>query len=423
MFKQSIYIVFLKIFEFIVAISSLFIITSGISPVLYSIIAMKALFDGIMIFIPNLGAEDIFIRNFLYWKDNNDLFKISYYYKFALKIKSTLIPLIEGILIILIFFYFSKIYDESKNLVLFLYYFAFTSIFTSYSNTYKLFHIGTNNYLVVHLSSFFFNTLYRIILLFIFSFFGIYIYLILFPIGEIIQYFFLRYNFKERKELLKVKIPLKDFISKILSMKKFIGFNYVNFTKQYLDKIMISVLLPIQVFSTYSLAVQFETIGKSTLESFFDPLIQKIVSLKSNNIRLTTYHKNLSIIRYLFVILSLMAIFSYHFSGQYLISVLGLDNYPYLYYYVFFVLLTILISLFSIIERPIIFLLFNPSYKIFISISALVSLIAYVLAFVLPLNNLYLVRVFSAIIYNVIILFLFRKSGGVKNEKNIYFDV
>jgi O-antigen/teichoic acid export membrane protein len=422
MYKQSAFILIIKVIEISVSFISLLIVTSNMSPVIYSLIGIKIIYDGAMILLTNLGFEDIFIRNYLSWKQvESQLSNI--YYTYIIRTKKIINPIIFLILVLVSFTYFNLIFKGESIYLIVLIYYAVTSVIVSYSNSFKLILRGVSNFLVIHISSLVFVTLYRVLILIVFLRFGNITYLFLLPIGECIQLVFLycysikKYKFKE------VKINIKEYFNKVRVQINYIRQNYINFGRHYLDKIIVSLLFSPTIFATYSLSVQIENILTTSLESFADPLIQKSVEFKNHNPKLVKYSNNLYKARRLGIPLFLVGLLTYILIGQKMINIIGLNDYEYLFVFGLFVIIILFITLEGILEKGFVTLLFESKYRLFISIIGVISIIPFFFVGILPEYLAYGTRVLSTLILVISIKIVFYRKGGLKNEENIHSDV
>lgn len=421
-FNESSFILIIKILDIAVSFVSLFYITSNLSPALYSLVGIRSMYNSIMMILSNVGAENIFMRNYLYWKKMDMYDEIDFQYSLSFTFKIILGPIILILPIILSVYYW--IYKYNSNILLggILIYYSIISLVYSFTSTYKLILMGTGNFISIYLGNFYFLTIHKLIIICLFKYIGDVGYLILFPLGEVFLIIFYRYKLKKLHEFRFSIINVRILIDKIKELKNYIKENYINFVKQYLDKLLTSILLRPEVFATYNLAIQIEDIFKSIIESFFDPLVQKTVKYKNDNKNLVNSIKKINKHRLYILTISIIGIIIYIFIGNYLIKILGLDEYDNLYKYILFVMINAIIIISCKIEGSVIALFYNSKFRVCVSFIGFLSIIPFVFIKVISDNNIIVLRTISQFINSVGMIYIYYSTGQIMNKKNICID-
>lgn len=422
-YKDSIVIVMLKLFEAIIGIGGLLYVTSNMDPVIYSLIGLKSIFDSIMMLIPNIGFENVFIRNYLHWDKNSMKERIDYQYSIAIKSKLLLGLIIMVLPISLSFFYYISKYNYDEFYLLVLIYYVVSSYIITIGNTYKLIIMGTGNYLSLNIGSFLLVSLYKLVLIFFYKDIGAYIYLFLMPLGELFLLLYLYLFIRKKYNFKYIRISFIEILKQVKVLSNYIKENYTNFLTRHLDRLLVSIFLDSKVFATYSLVLQIEQIGRTALEAFFDPITQKTVRYKSDMKRLSASFKNINKIRFIITMGGIIGLLVYFFYGKTILDLFGFEKYPHLYEFCMFVLLNIIILTLFKVENNIIALFYDSKYRYHISVIGLVSILPFILISILPIKYVVIIRTISVVMIMSGILYIYYSTGGIKSEKNIYSDV
>lgn len=413
-------ILIVKILEIFCNILLMYNIAIYLGEEFYFLIGILNLYNMFLILVSNIGIESIIIRNYLFWKNNNQLKEILYFEELAFFSKKVL-GLICSVILLFLSLYYSFIKYESSFLEMFII-FIFSANITSIINTYDLLLISRNEYKKIYYSRFILFTIVKLIIVFInlkYNFFSQKNFLILYSLVPLLRYLYLKYTFK--KILINnSKINLKILFKEIKNLKAYIVENYSRFFSNMGDQLILSLLFSKEFFSTYSLIKNLENTGLVLIETIFDPLIQNEVSNKNNISLLNQNYKKINKEKNLLVGLSILIIIFYYFHIDTIIKLLKFEKYVYFKEMSLGLSLCLLLYLMLKVKLNYISLFFMPKYRIFYSSFWLIIIPVY---FFVSQENIILLRVLYYFLYFIIINIIFMKSGGKLNEKNIYYDV
>jgi O-antigen/teichoic acid export membrane protein len=157
--------------------------------------------------------------------------------------------------------------------------------------------------------------------------------------------------------------PVKISLRRLKFAKKFLGFGTMGYMKYALsqsDRLIVSLLLTTDLQAVYGLTKQIQDIGKSLIEGFFDPLLQKVVKYKSDRTKFNRYVKFIVKVNALIVILGVFVLFGIIDQIGYIVEMLGFTRYTHIEYFLIYAVLasfTYLVykipgNLVSLFDRP-----------------------------------------------------------------------
>lgn len=382
--KTSLILLLIQFLNILTGFFSIYFVASNISPELYSIIGLNAIICAFVTTFSFIGYENVLSRNILYWQRIGCKNKIKYIISNTLYSKVILSFLIMGVMTIYV-----KLYSDYKldsNYLIELSICTLGSLFYSLNTSFTLIQRGFNRFISAAICSLITGTLLKALALVIFNYYGFiyFIYVTAFSPIIITIYFYisLRDHIKYKYFNLKIKtIFIKN--------KNFIASNYLNFTKNFLDQIIISIFLSPDIFSTYTLMKRLEDILRLIIENIFDPLSQKLVFFKNTPELKIKKQKIQKICNILILTSIILTIISIPYIPNF-IEISHLKKYPFLE---FSIIIVIVSQIFYLISKPNINLiaLFLPS-KVLLKFSfyPIIINLAFSFVIILTMPNEYL---------------------------------
>lgn len=297
----------------------------SVEPEIFAMLTLFLIVTSVMSAFTFLGYETVLIRNALYWESIGSKKKIINIATYAI-VSRIIISFILFIPLAGYLYYISEENYSGDHYMTFLS-FIVVGIFTSVSNSNGLILRAYNRYALSFSITVIGNLLGKMVSIVTFIHFGFMPFIfVLIAVPILICFvscFFVR-------DLVDLKMFRFKYFFKFRQHKFFAITGYLKYISGYFDRIIVSILLPIELLASYALAKQVQEIGKSFIEGFFDPIIQKIVSLKNKSSELKSFVNRLHLIRracFLIALLISIPIFTYMPD---IVSLGGVGKYQYL---------------------------------------------------------------------------------------------
>jgi len=417
--RQSYMYLVLQLLNVFIGLFVTIYIAQNVDTATFAIFAIYIIITTIFTTFSFLGYETVLIRNVLHWQKNNQINKVINYISYA--IISRLITSVILVLPILGYIYYLSIYKfNDQHFVLFSS-FIIAGIFSSLANANGLILKAFNRYIlsfsIMTLSSIF-GRLLAIYVFTVLGFKAFIVTLILTPIfAFIISFFYIKSYFSFNQ--IKYR-----YLFKFLKFKYFIFSGYLNYFKVSIDQFLVSIFLSIEVLAVYNLAKKVEEVGRSSVEGFFDPVIQKTIQYKANRDKAVNYKKKICLIKNIFLLVAIVFVLTFNLYVNEIIIFSKLENYTNLNYYLIFASWMPIIYLMHKVQSNIIYL-FDDQKKIFkIDLSIGIVTTSLVLIFLTMIGEeyIYLNRVITGIVVTCFFQFYYKKyfcKKSIFNEANI----
>lgn len=415
MLKQSYIYLILQLLNIGISLFVTIYIAKNVDMQTFAIFAIYTIIVTLFMTFSFLGYESILIRNVLHWKKIGKINKIKNYISYAL-ISRAVVSVLLTIPILLYIYYISINKFNDEHLLLFSS-FIIAGFFSSLSNANGLILKAFNKYIL----SFTITTLSliigRLIAIYIFTIYGFYgfmLTLIIIPIFTfLLSFLFVKSYFSFSH------IRYKYFF-KFKRNKYFILSGYLNYFKVSIDQILVSIFLSVEILAVYNLAKKVEEIGRSIIEGFFDPIIQKLVSFKNDINNAVKYKKKIYLIKNIFLLITITFVIIFNLYINDVIVVTELEHYKNLSYYLIFASWVPVLYILFKVQSNIIYLFDHQKtlFKIDIFIGILTSLVM-VLFFIIDMENIiYLNRVVINIIVGIFFIYFYKNHFY---KKSIFF--
>jgi len=415
MLKQSYIYLILQLLNIGISLFVTIYIAKNVDMQTFAIFAIYTIIVTLFMTFSFLGYESILIRNVLHWKKIGKINKIKNYISYAL-ISRAVVSVLLTIPILLYIYYISINKFNDEHLLLFSS-FIIAGFFSSLSNANALILKAFNKYIL----SFTITTLSliigRLIAIYIFTIYGFYgfmLTLIIIPIFTfLLSFLFVKSYFSFSH------IRYKYFF-KFKRNKYFILSGYLNYFKVSIDQILVSIFLSVEILAVYNLAKKVEEIGRSIIEGFFDPIIQKLVSFKNDINNAVKYKKKIYLIKNIFLLITITFVIIFNLYINDVIVVTELEHYKNLSYYLIFASWVPVLYILFKVQSNIIYLFDHQKtlFKIDIFIGILTSLVM-VLFFIIDMENIiYLNRVVINIIVGIFFIYFYKNHFY---KKSIFF--
>jgi O-antigen/teichoic acid export membrane protein len=367
--NQSFYFVLLQIINLIVGLFITLYVAINVDPKIFAILTILLITTSLMSAFTFLGYETVLIRNVLYWDSKGNKKKIKNLVTYAI-ISRVFISILLFIPLACYLYYISEVNYAGEYYVTFLS-FIVVGVFTSVSNSNGLILRAFNRYALSFSITVIGNLLGKLISIVTFIHFGfmpfIFV-LITVPILIcLISLYFIR-------DLIDLRMFRFKYAFKFRRYKFFAVAGYLKYVIGYVDRIIVSLLLPIELLASYSLAKQVQEIGKSFIEGFFDPIIQKVVSLKNKTDELRSFVLRLNLIRRICFLLALLVSTPVIIYMPDIVTLGGVGKYQYLADFIRIAIVSSLVYLGYKVEGNIISL-FMDQFSLF-KIDVLIALIS-----------------------------------------------
>jgi len=415
MLKQSYIYLILQLLNIGISLFVTIYIAKNVDMQTFAIFAIYTIIVTLFMTFSFLGYESILIRNVLHWKKIGKINKIKNYISYAL-ISRAVVSVLLTIPILLYIYYISINKFNDEHLLLFSS-FIIAGFFSSLSNANALILKAFNKYIL----SFTITTLSliigRLIAIYIFTIYGFYgfmLTLIIIPIFTfLLSFLFVKSYFSFSH------IRYKYFF-KFKRNKYFILSGYLNYFKVSIDQILVSIFLSVEILAVYNLAKKVEEIGRSIIEGFFDPIIQKLVSFKNDINNAVKYKKKIYLIKNIFLLITITFVIIFNLYINDVIVVTELEHYKNLSYYLIFASWVPVLYILFKVQSNIIYLFDHQKtlFKIDIFIGILTSLVMVLFFIIIMENIIYLNRVVINIIVGIFFIYFYKNHFY---KKSIFF--
>ncbi len=341
MLSQSFWIVLIQLVNLIIGTFVTFYIASNVEPQVYSIFAIYQIVTTFMAAFCFMGYETKMMRGMLLWKKNNNQVKIKFNVTMAIFSRAILWFIFSVPLFIYINYLNSSQYNGDEGILLGS--FVVAGLAVSIIQSVSLILKSEGKYLEAILISVLFLLVVKVLSLFLFEMYGFFYYICSMVVGV---FFISLFSVFRLRYLIDIRFFRVKAFFKFGSRKYFVLTSYCQYLTNYVDRVIVSFVAPPEVLGSYNFAKQIQEIGKSFIEGFFDPISQKLIYFKDENVKLKNYLSKIVLIQYivfgfsfLFLLLTLNKI-------DYVISALRMTDYPFLSEYIFYAMLSSFIYIF-----------------------------------------------------------------------------
>ena len=409
--KENFKIIILQITSILLGLASVFIIAGSLPPEVYAIIGVQAVVISIITVFSNIGLDTYAFRNLLYWKENNEIEKIKIIITQSI-FSRLVISLLLFIIAIIPYIFFMSINKVSAEYQWLLFLVGFFSIFNSVFDSTILILKGLGKYFIALLLSYSISIFIRLLALILFNYFGFVVYIIVVSLSPIFALIVALYILKDYLAI-RVLNKYKIFIKNIMKSYKFALASYISYPFKYLDSLLVSIVLPAEIFGSFTFAKKLVTIITPFIDNFFDPMLQKTVQYKGDLKAMRgILNKIENIQRKLLVVYFVIATgIIYNLSA--IIEIAGFVEYKYLEYYFVELVFVLFIYLAYKVQYNFIALIYNDSeyIKLFM-VNSIASIVFLSLMQLFHEKYLFLYMLFSNII-----IYLYT-SYNFKSTKN-----
>lgn len=420
-YKQSLILLVIRILSFIISIFTLIYVTSKMTPLEYSILGVCAMYNGMSLLLSNFGFESILSRNYLSWKDDSREL-IDEFFSFAVNSKILLGFVIFIILALLSFYYWEYNYNKNYSTLCLLILGAFSSFIFSIGNSLELSIISTGSFIYVNVIRFVFGPLLKLLFVLNYDSLGAFNYVLFVQTTMVFPLIFYIFYIK-RMRIYSFSGLNIQFFYELRIIKHYFTENYLRYIGKSLDQFIVSLYVPAELFSTYSLIKTLETLSVGLIDNFFDPLTQNLVRYRNSYNLLTLKIKNIIITKSVLGFIIFLFTIVFYFLGSSLFELLGLSKYPYLYEFTLCVGISVVLYMLLKVELSIICLFLKPCYRVLINLISIINILVVLILCLYCRNYI----AFSRISYSILVListfFIYYSKRGLKYEKNIYRDV
>jgi len=413
--KQSYIYLALQVINIFVGLFITLYIAQNVDVQTFAIFAIYSIVSTLFMTFSFLGYETVLIRNILHWQNTKQFKKIYNLISYAITSRIVVsIVLFIPILVYLYYVSFSKF--DNEHFLLFSS-FIVAGFFSALTNANGLILKAFNRYIlsfsIMTLSSLF----GKLIAIFVFvkiGFYGFITTLILIPIVS----FFI--SFLYLKEYFSFKHIRIKYFSKYKKYKYFTFSGYLNYFKVSFDQFLVSILLTVEVLAVYNLAKKIEEIGRSVVEGFFDPMIQRIIGYKGNVNKSIDYKKKLYLIKNIFLIVVILFVILFNYYVNEIIALASLEHYVNLNIYLIIASWTPILYLFYKIQSNIIYLFDDQKilFKIDLFVGFITTTIATLFFIFSSEEYIYLNRVIVGIILTLFFIYFYKNYFHKKSIFN-----
>jgi O-antigen/teichoic acid export membrane protein len=405
--KNSYIYLTLQLFNIVVGLFVTLFIARNVGVEKFAIFAVYNIVLVIFSTFTFLGYENVLIRNVLHWQKVGQHKKIKNLISNAI-FSRVITSLLLQVPMVIYLFYLSETRFNHEYFAL-LCTFNLAGVFAAISNANGLILKAFDRFLLSFFVTIISSLLGRIIAVFAFfkiGFDGFIFILIIVPfVTCIISTYFI-------KDFISFGSIRYKYFWKFKNNKYFIFSGYLNYFKVSLDQLLVSVFLSVETLAVYNLAKKVEDIGRTALSSFFDAILQKLVLYKNDQSKAIEYKNKIYRIKYIFLICIFSCTLFFNFYVGDLIRLLGLEHYENLESYIIIASWTAILYLNYKIESHIISLFESPIklFTIDVIISAFSTVVVVSSLYFLPLEFLYLNRVFIGSALIAYYAFYYRKK-------------
>lgn len=399
--KQSIGLILLQLIGVILSFVSIYLIAGTLPPEIYAITGVYTIISGLIVVFSNTGIETHGFRELLAWKESGHHESIKQLVTQSI-VYRTIFASIAFIPLIFYLLYISKYKFHGEHLVLF-YIMGFVSISRATNDSIELIHRAFNNYLLPTLSKYIvevFGKIFAILIFLKFGFLSYIIFVIFLPILVMAPLLYLIKDWIDFKGVFQKKNAIKI----LKESRTFQVSSYISYIYNYLDQLLVSLFLSVDVLASFSIAKSFLSIGKTFIENIFDPLVQKLVIYKNNFEKLSIEIKKVFKIRSLLVLISIIIFPFFLIYNDTIIKFLNLQKYIFINRYMIFIYLSQIAYLCVKVESNYISLFTSKQYYLKQTLySATISIFCFLLIILSDVKYLFL----NVLIANIILYFIF----------------
>ncbi|MBA94292.1 MAG: hypothetical protein CMP21_00805 [Rickettsiales bacterium] len=406
MLKQSVLYVFLQFLNILVGVYVTFYIAQNVDTQIFSILAIYTIINGIFMTFSFLGYETVLLRNALYWERIGCKKKIVNYVTYSLV--SRLIIGLVLIIPVVGYCYYLACVKFDNNYFFLLSSFSISGIFFSLANSNALILKSFNKYILSFSIMAVSLIIGRLVSVYMFLNYGFFVFIIILVCIPVLI-FFVSFRFISKYFSLKY-IKFRYFL-KFKNNKYFVFSGYLNYFKLSIDQLLVSIFLSVEVLAVYNLAKKIEEIGKSLVEGFFDPMIQKLVTYKDDLNLTKVYKEKLYKIKNIFLVFISICVVVFNVFIDQLISVANLDHFQHLSYYLVFSSWTVILYTIYKVSSNIIYLFDNQKtlYKIDIFVGTL-SIFFTILFFMdTTFKYIFLNRIFTGLVLCIFFHYFYKR--------------
>lgn len=337
--KQSLYIVAIQVLNVLISLFTTIYIAVNVEPTIYSLLIVYQVVISIFASFTSIGYETILIRNALAWKARSPT-KINYFVSMSLYFR----VIISFILLLPSIIYLKYISNSNYqgDLFLTLLLINFSALFVSLNNWLGLVLKGMNQYLLSFLIISLGAILTKLVGLLFYLKFGFEAFILVLIIAPAV--IFIGAFHRVSRYVDKVSFSW----SRIRFAKRHLRFGIIGYQKfllGYSDRLLVTLILKPEIQAAYGLIKQFQEIGKTFIEGFFDPISQKIIQHKSNQTAFDNYMKKVFKINAIAASLVISSLPVAIFYLRDLITYIGFDKYPFAHEYTLYAIAAFVFSL------------------------------------------------------------------------------
>jgi O-antigen/teichoic acid export membrane protein len=264
------------------------------------------------------------------------------------------------------------------------------SIFNAINDSAALLLRSFNMYFVASLTSYTVNVFGRLIALFLFFEFGFFTYInfiVFLPFLVTIPIFFLL-----RRWISFKRVFLKSNITDAIKNSKSFAFSaYISYLNNYFDQFFVSIFMSADILGTFTLAKSLLQMGKTFIENLFDPLIQGLVKFKNDSTELMNHLRRILMLRNIILGGAVLFFLIFILFLNDLVEFLGLSSYRHIVYYIIFIILSQIFHVALKVKTNFISLFYPQSYYLKIALlTAVLSLVFFVIISLIDVRLLYL---------------------------------
>ncbi|NNG45146.1 hypothetical protein HJP15_19865 [Pseudoalteromonas sp. NEC-BIFX-2020_002] len=358
--SQSFIFLALQVLNIVVGLFSTVYIAANIEPHFYSLVIIYQIIIAFYGCFTSIGYETVLIRNALKWQNGFE-HRLKYFISISLVIRFVLF----FVLMVPVFaysYYIAKSNYQGDYLGAIML-FSLSGLFFSFNNWLSLILKSFNNYIAAFTILTLGSLVTKITGVWLFITFGFeYFILVLTIMPALIFFSGVCFVWKYLK-------PVNITVRRLMFAKRFLGFGAIGYVKYALaqsDRLLVSILLSPEMQGAYGLAKQFQEIGKSFIEGFFDPLIQRVIQYRNDIKKCEVHIRFVAKVNALIAVVGGFVMVALIVYIDLLVELLGFNKYEYIETYLVFVLLSSFTYLLYKIPGNLISLFAKPKLLIFI---------------------------------------------------------
>lgn len=146
---------------------------------------------------------------------------------------------------------------------------------------------------------------------------------------------------------LRIEYMLNFRFKDLFTYKEFSVSAYSQYVSGYFDRLLVSIFAPPEILGSYNLAKQVQEAGKSMIEGFIDPITQRVVAIKNRPAEVWLYYSKVFKIQAVLLVISCVAISGVFLNLNDILSLSGLEDYPFLDAYISLAVICLIVMLAS----------------------------------------------------------------------------